>query len=93
MKVCQISSCAGIGIAFLALLFSTGTAFAAMLQNNAPITKQMTTSQVKTEIKKKHKGRIIYIKRKATSSHPNCHIVKMVTSAGEFKYIRYACSR
>ena len=61
--------------------------------NNAPLTEHMTTSQVKTEVKKKHKGRIIYIKRKPTLSHPNCHIIKMVTAAGEFQYIRYACGR
>lgn len=72
----------------------TNLSYATTLQgNNMPLTQPMTTSQVKEEVKKKHKGRIISIKRKATRSHPNCHIVKMVTAAGEFKYIRYACGR
>lgn len=70
---------------------STGIVAAGTVHMNGPNTGHISTLQVKAAVQKRHKGRIIYIKRMATPSHPNCHTVKMVTTAGEFLYIRYAC--
>lgn len=52
----------------------------------------LSTLQVIEKVKKENKGRIIKAERKATSSHPNCHHVKMKTSSGEFKLIKEGCS-
>jgi len=58
---------------------------------DGPDTPHMSTTQVKSAVKDKNKGKVIFIERKGTPSHPNCHTVKMVTTSGEFRYIRYAC--
>jgi len=60
------------------------------IPNNKP--GHLSTLQVKTAVKKLHKGRIIYTKRTAKPGYPNCHTIKMITTTGEFKYIRYACT-
>lgn len=75
-----------------ASLFGLSTAHAATINipNNTP--GHLSTLQVKTAVKKLHKGRIIYTKRTAKPGYPNCHVIKMITTTGEFKYIRYACS-
>ncbi len=79
--------------ALLCLFVSVNTASAATVNMDGPTTGHVSTLQVKTAVKKKHKGRIIYAKRKATKKYPNCHIIKMITTTGEFRYIRYACGR
>ena len=79
---------------FLGSILSLGVvtiATAATVYMKGPTTKHISTLQVKAAVQKRHKGRIIYIKRMATPSHPNCHTVKMITTTGEFRYIRYAC--
>jgi hypothetical protein len=68
-----------------------GSAYAGDVHMDGPDKPHMSTTQVKSEVKDKNKGKVIYIERKATSEHPNCHTVKMVTTTGEFRYIRYAC--
>ncbi len=60
------------------------------IPNNTP--GHLSTLQVKAAVKKLYKGRIIYTKRTATPGFPNCHVIKMITNTGEFKYIRYACT-
>lgn len=50
-----------------------------------------STLQVIAAVKENQRGRIIKAERKSTKSHPNCHVIKMKTDAGEFKVIRYAC--
>lgn len=79
--------------ALLTFIFGISTANAASVDipNNNP--GHLSTLQVKTAVKKIYKGRIIYSKRTAKPGYPNCHVIKMITTTGEFKYIRYACSR
>jgi hypothetical protein len=71
--------------------FVASIAYAAEVHMDGPDTPHMSTTQVKSVVKDKHKGKVIFIERKETPSHPNCHTVKMVTTSGEFRYIRYAC--
>ncbi len=78
-------------VMFLGSILSTGFATAATVHMEGPTTGHISTLQVKAAVQKRHKGRIIYIKRVATPSHPNCHTIKMITTTGEFRYIRYAC--
>ncbi len=73
-------------------MWSAGVAQAATVNIPDTSTGHLSTLQVKTAVKKLHKGRIIYTKRTAKPGFPNCHIVKMITTTGEFKYIRYACT-
>lgn len=75
------------------LLMVTTSANAKTVKMDGPDTPHMSTTQVKTAVKKKHKGKVIYIERKPTGKHPNCHIVKMLTTQGAFRYIRYACGK
>lgn len=82
-----------IKILVAAVFLFAGVADARTVNMNGPDNPHMSTLQVKAAVKKKHKGRVIYIERKPTSGHPNCHIVKMITTTGEFRYIRYACGR
>lgn len=73
------------------LLAATSTQAATIhISNND--SGHLSTLQVKTAVKKLHKGRIIYTKRTVKPGFPNCHVIKMITTTGEFKYIRYACS-
>ena len=59
---------------------------------NGPNTPDISILQVKQAIQKKHAGEITSIEKKATTDHPNCHIVKMKTETNGLKYIRYACN-
>lgn len=72
------------------LVATSAQASSVAVPNNTP--GHLSTLQVKAAVKKLYKGRIIYIKRTAKPNFPNCHVVKMITTSGEFKYIRYACT-
>ena len=76
-----------------ASLLSATVAYAGTISipNNNP--GHLSTLQVKTAVKKLHKGRIIYSKRTPKPGFPNCHTIKMISTTGEFKYIRYACAK
>lgn len=69
---------------------STAQAGTVNIPNNNP--NHLSTLQVKDAVKKLYKGRIIYSKRTPKPGFPNCHVIKMITTTGEFKYIRYACT-
>ena len=72
------------------LVATSAQAGSVNIPNNTP--GHLSTLQVKAAVKKLYKGRIIYTKRTAKPGFPNCHVVKMITNTGEFKYIRYACT-
>jgi hypothetical protein len=63
-----------------------------MIDMGGPNEPDLSTLQVKNAILKQHNGDITSIEKKATTAHPNCHIVKMTTPTGGLKYIRYACN-
>lgn len=93
MKVKKLSIIGLVQVSLASFVLSTGIADAGTVSMAGPDSPHMSTLQVKSAVKKKHKGRVIYIERKPTSGHPNCHTVKMITVTGEFRYIRYACGR
>lgn len=81
-----------LGLFIASVFLFVGSCVAATVSIDGPDAPHLSTLQVKSIVKKQHRGRIIYAKRRATPKHPNCHVIKMITTTGEFLYIRYACS-
>ena len=88
----SMATSTAISVTLATTVFCINTAQAATVDiaNNNP--GHLSTLQVKDAVKKIYKGRIIYSKRTSKRGYPNCHVIKMITTTGEFKYIRYACS-
>ena len=73
-------------------LNQTLSANVSKVEMSGPNSPDVSIIQVKQAIQKKHEGEITSIEKKATTEHPNCHIVKMKTATNGLKYIRYACN-
>ena len=91
MNIRQVSIKRAAQLLITGAFLITSAANAGEVNMDGPDTPHMSTTQVKSAVKDKNKGKVIFIERKETPNHPNCHTIKMVTTSGEFRYIRYAC--
>jgi len=63
---------------------------------NIPIQRSVSTQPINTlevvsAVKTLLNGRVLSIKKKATYSNPDCHLVKFLEDKGEFQLITVGC--